>query len=69
MMSYMTIAQSDGKHSRGVWYDSLHAVYMTYVDKIFTSDDHFVGLRDIIPEPILQSKIHHMKEVTITNQA
>ncbi|NOY47453.1 MAG: hypothetical protein GXO84_04515 [Chlorobi bacterium] len=69
MMSYMTIAQSDGKHSRGVWYDSLHAVYITYVDKIFTSDDHFRGLREVIPAPILKYKVHHLDEVTFTNHS
>ncbi|MBF0240008.1 MAG: hypothetical protein HQM12_20085 [SAR324 cluster bacterium] len=66
VMAYMTIAQASGKYPRGVWFDSLHSIYMTYVDKIFTSDEHFLGLREVIPEPILQMKIHHMDEVKIT---
>lgn len=67
VMAYMTIAQASGKYSRGVWFDSLHSIYLTYVDKIFTSDGHFSGLRGIIPEPILQMKIYHMDEVEITH--
>lgn len=65
LMSYMTIAQSSKKHSRGVWYDSLHSIYITYVEKMFTNDGHFKGLRDIIPEPILRAKIHHLDELKI----
>ncbi|KKO45447.1 hypothetical protein WG68_10385 [Arsukibacterium ikkense] len=66
VMAYMTISQASGKYPRGVWLDSLHSIYMTYVDRIFTTDGHFQGLRDIIPEPILQQKIHHMDEVDLT---
>ena len=65
VMAYMTISQASGKYPRGVWFDSLHSIYMTYADKIFTTDGHFQGLRDIIPEPILQQKIHHMDEVKL----
>lgn len=67
IMAYMTISQASGKYPRGVWFDSLHSMYMTYADKIFTTDAHFQGLRDLIPEPILQQKIHHMNEVEITH--
>ena len=66
-MAYMTISQASGKYPRGVWFDSLHSIYITYVDKIFTTDGHFQGLRDIIPEPILQRKIHHMSEVKVSH--
>lgn len=65
VMAYMTISQASGKYPRGVWFDSLHSIYMTYVDKIFTTDGHFQGLRDIIPEPILKQKIHHMDEIDL----
>ena len=66
MMAYMTISQASGKYPRGVWFDSMHSVYLTYADKIFTTDGHFQGLREIIPEPILQQKLHHMDEVEFT---
>ncbi|PCJ39669.1 MAG: hypothetical protein COA71_13590 [SAR86 cluster bacterium] len=42
-MSLMTISQTSGKYSRGVWFDSMHSIYMTYVDKLFTCDGHFEG--------------------------
>lgn len=67
MMAYMTISQSSGKYSRGVWFDSLHSTYMTYVDQILTSDGHFQGLRNVIPE-IFKQKIRHMDEVEITQR-
>ena len=66
VMAFMTISQASGKYPRGVWLDSLHSIYLTYVEKIFTSDGHFTGLRKVVPEPILQQKIHHMNEVKIT---
>lgn len=67
VMAYMTISQASGKYPRGVWFDSLHSMYMSYVDKIFTTDGHFQGLRNLIPEPVLQQKIHHMNDVKITH--
>ena len=67
VMACMTISQASGKYPRGVWLDSMHSIYMTYADKIFTTDGHFQGLRDIIPEPVLQQKIHHMSEVELTH--
>ncbi len=67
LMAYMAISQATEKYSRGVWYDSLHSIYLSYVDKIFTNDDHFQGLRDVIPEHILEMKIHHMDEVIISH--
>jgi hypothetical protein len=67
IMACMTISQSQGKYPRGVWFDSLHSMYLTYADKIFTSDGHFQGLREIISAPDLQSKIHNMNEVEITH--
>ncbi len=67
VMACMTISQASGKYPRGVWLDSMHSIYMTYADKIFTTDGHFQGLRDIIPEPVLQQKIHHMDEVELTH--
>lgn len=67
VMSCMTISQAKGKYPRGVWFDSLHSMYVTYADKIFTSDGHFQGLRDVIPAPTLRERIHHMDEVEISN--
>lgn len=67
LMTYMTIAQASEKFSRGLWYDSLHSIYLSYVDKFFTNDDHFKGFRKVVPEGILKMKIHHMDEVTVSH--
>lgn len=67
LMALMTISQASGKYPRGVWLDSLHSVYITYADKVFTTDGHFQGLRDAIPWNILKEKIYHMDEVQVTH--
>ncbi|MCC1497960.1 hypothetical protein [Alcanivorax sp. 1008] len=66
IMAYMTISQASGKYPRGVWLDSLHSLYIPYVDHIFTTDGHFQGLRDVIPEALLQQKIHHMDDIELS---
>lgn len=67
LMAYMTLSQTDQKYSRGLWFDCLHSVYITYVDSFFTNDKHFVKLREQIPDPRLQMKIMHMEEMEFTN--
>lgn len=67
MMALMTISQANGKYPRGVWLDSLHSIYITYVQKIFTTDGHFQALRDAIPYSILQRRIYHMGDLTMTS--
>lgn len=65
-MAYMTLAQSEKGFSRGLWYDCLHSLYLPYVDHIFTSDGHFQGLREILPEPFISNKIKLMSELEWT---
>ena len=67
VMAMMTISQATGKYPRGVWFDSLHSIYIPYVDQFLTNDDHFVGLRKAVPEPILKRKIHHLKELELVH--
>lgn len=67
LMAGMTIQQANRTHSRGVWFDSLHSIYLTYVDMFCTGDAHFKELRDIIPEPVLRRKVHHMSEIKISH--
>lgn len=63
IMSLMTIAQGTGKYHRGVWLDSLHSMYLTYVSKIFSSDGHFEGLKSAIPADVLKSRICMIDDV------
>lgn len=66
VMATMMISQATTKKfPRGVWFDCLHSIYVSYADKLFTTDAHFQSLRESIPEPILQKRIHHMKEVIL----
>ena len=62
-MAYMTLAQAEKEFSRGLWYDCLHSLYLPYVHRIFTRDGHFKGLKDLLPEPLINEKIVHMDEV------
>ncbi len=41
LITRMIITQSNGKTSRGVFFDSLHSIYITYSDVFITNDDHF----------------------------
>ncbi len=66
LMAYMAIAQAKASYSRGVWFDGLHSIYITYADKVFTSDNHFRALRESIPEPLLKMRIHHLDEVGLS---
>jgi len=60
----MIILQANGKYSRGLFIDSLHSVYFTYVDKYFTSDDHFIEFKNKVADPNLL-KIVHTNEVRL----
>ena len=65
VMAYMTVAQSKGKYSRGAWNDSLHAMYLPYVDFVFTSDAHFDGLKDLMDHPLVGGKIQYLPEIDV----
>jgi hypothetical protein len=65
----MIYCQAQSKFARGGYFDSLHAFYLTYVDKYFTNDVHFKNFRkSLFPHPNA-SKIHHMSEIKITEHA
>lgn len=44
-MALMTLVQSAGKYSRGLFWDCLHAFYLTYTNIFFAEDNHFNQLR------------------------
>lgn len=58
VMALMTYVQTNGKFSRGVYWDSLHSVYLTYVDWLFSEDPHFKDLRDEFSDHPYWFRIH-----------
>lgn len=62
-MAYMTYAQTQGKFSRGVFWDSLHASYLTYVDWMLSEDEDFQTFRDAISWNPNREKIHRPSEM------
>lgn len=45
-MATMAIAQSKRTHSRGIWMDCLHSVYLPYADQFLSDDQHFCDLSE-----------------------
>lgn len=66
LMALMAIAQAKGKYPRGVWYDSMHSIYITYSDHFFTNDEHFNAFKTFIPEPLIKYKVHLIAETEMT---
>lgn len=66
-MATMAFCQSKLKFSRGVFFDSLHAFYLTYVERFFTCDDHFKDLREELGQHPNASKIIHFDEVELSH--
>jgi len=60
-MALMTKAQCEGKYSRGVYFDSLHASYLTFVHQFFVEDSHFDAFRDV-PYHVHGGKIHRLSD-------
>lgn len=61
-MAYMTLAQSKGKYSRGMFWDSLHSFYLTYVDFLFSEDEHFYDLKTSLSDHPNALKIQKLSE-------
>lgn len=47
-MAHMTEVQCRSKYSRGIYWDSLHSMYVTYVDRFFSEDGHFRDLSESV---------------------
>ena len=60
-MALMTKAQCEEKYSRGVYFDSLHASYLTFVHQFFAEDSHFDAFRDM-PYHVHGGKIHRLSD-------
>ena len=66
-IAHMTQYQSTSKYSRGVYFDSMHAVYSLYADVMFTADEHFRIFRERLRSSFPSAaKIRHLDELRIT---
>lgn len=65
LMALMAKAQSTskGKYPRGVWFDCMHSVYLSYVDAFFTTDAHFTSLRNDVPHPVLAQRLQRADQI------
>ena len=66
LLAMMTYVQTRQKFSRGVLFDSFHAIYSVYCEKLLTNDKHFVWLRDEISPSLAALSIYHFDELKIT---
>lgn len=62
-MAYMTYAQTRGKFTRGVFWDSLHASYLAYVNWLLSEDNDFQTFRSAISWHPNRVKIHRPSEM------
>ena len=46
-ISKMILLQANTKSTRGVYFDALHSIYITYSDLYFSDDEHFGNLKQI----------------------
>jgi hypothetical protein len=62
-LAHMAYCQSKVRFSRGVYNDSLHALYLNYTDNLFSSDAHFEDLRHALKDTPYEQRIHLMSEI------
>jgi len=65
LMGYMTQAQLRSGFSRGLWFDCLHSVYLSYVEFFITSDGHFKELREDLDHPRFNNVLLHTDEIDL----
>ena len=58
----MILLQADSNTTRGVYFDALHSIYITYSDLYFSEDEHFNNLKKSIKDPNML-KIKKVSEV------
>mgnify|MGYP007012665191 CR=1 FL=1 len=67
-LARMAYCQSKVRFSRGVYNDSLHAMYLNYTDKFFSSDAHFEDLRQALRQTPYEDRILLMSEIELTKE-
>lgn len=63
LMAVATYEQTNAKFSRGIYWDSLHALYLSYVDAFLTEDQDLLGLRTALQSDEFARKIHAPSEM------
>ena len=67
-LAHMAFCQSRIRYSRGVYNDSLHALYLNYSDFLFSGDSHFEDLREVFSGTPYAHRIQIMSEVGFTKE-
>ena len=67
-LAHMAYCQSKVRFSRGVYNDSLHAMYLNYTDKLFSSDAHFKDLRQALSRTPYEHRIILMSDIELTKE-
>lgn len=61
-ITHMILMQANTHSTRGVYFDALHSVYITYSDLYFSDDKHFDNLKKINdPNMLKLRKVNEMK--------
>jgi hypothetical protein len=68
-MAQMTLVQSPGSYSRGLYWDSLHCAYLPYVSWFLAEDEHFQAIRaELIGHPFA-GRIHQPSKMVRTEES
>ncbi len=67
LLSMMTVSQAKTnpkKLSRGLYEDSLHAMYAVYSDRFFTNDEHFIHFKEILEPHPIANRIYKINDMS-----
>jgi len=65
LMAVTTYEQAKAQFSRGIYWDSLHATYITYVDWFLTEDRRLIELRKALHGRVHEHRIHAPSEMQL----
>ncbi|BFM17494.1 hypothetical protein R50073_36770 [Maricurvus nonylphenolicus] len=68
-LAKMAYSQSLVKFSRGVYNDSLHAMYLNYTDFLFSDDGHFKDLQYALSETPYFNRVQIMSETPFKKES
>jgi len=66
-LAAMVYCQSKKQYSRGIYFDSMHAFYITYVNYFFTNDQHFKDFEEFIKPHPNSYKVQFISELKFTS--
>ena len=67
-LANMAYVQSGSRFSRGVYYDSLHILYINYSDLLYTADSHFMSLKERFIDTPYYERIGNIDEYLSMNE-